>query len=330
MHTTKQWLAGGLALMLCADALAQGGGPEAVLESVVQLKSKALPNARSNATLGPNREGTGIVIDAKGHVLTIGYLVIEAESIELTTSDNKTVPAIMVGYDHATGFGLLRATQPIGLKPIDIGSAASLNAQEPVIILPHGGRQSASIARVMSLRPFAGSWEYQLDQAIFVSPPTQAWAGAALINRDFKLVAADFHQLAVDDVALNPAHGRTIEAHAIDDGGLGVIVLKTPFAVRAASRLAHADECFLARAKPLRFGRGGCKQNCLAKCQRGKCAKTGLDKFAALHVLLPPPLPTPPGFGLYSTRFLSGATFAHTTRLRLGNSASSCAQVSIS
>ena len=188
MHTTRHWIAGGLAFLLCTGATAQGTGPEVVLESVVQLKSKALPNARSNATLGPNREGTGIVIDTKGHVLTIGYLVIEAESIELTTSENKTVPATMVGYDHATGFGLLRATQPIGVKPIDIGSAASLNTQEPVIILPHGGRQSASIARVMSKRSFAGSWEYQLDQAIFVSPPTQSWAGAALINREFKLV----------------------------------------------------------------------------------------------------------------------------------------------
>ncbi|MFN0299319.1 MAG: S1C family serine protease [Burkholderiales bacterium] len=199
MRTAQQWLAGGLALMVCASAIAQdskktesgasaAGSPEAVMESVVQLKVKSLPNARSNATLGPSREGSGIVIDAKGHVLTIGYLVIEAESIELTTSENKTVPATMVGYDHATGFGVLRATQPLGVKPIDIGSAASLNAQEPVIILPHGGRQSASIARVMSKRPFAGSWEYQLDQAIFVSPPTQAWAGAALINRELKLV----------------------------------------------------------------------------------------------------------------------------------------------
>ncbi len=199
MDLAKQWLASGMALIVCASAIAQdgkrterdaaaAGGPEAIMGSVVQLKAKALPNARSNATLGPNREGTGIVIDSNGHVLTIGYLVIEAESIELTTSDNKTVPATMVGYDHATGFGLLRATQPIGVKPIEIGSAASLNVQEPVIILPHGGRQSASIARVMSKRPFTGSWEYQLDQAIFVSPPTQAWAGAALINREFKLV----------------------------------------------------------------------------------------------------------------------------------------------
>ncbi len=199
MRTAKQWLAGGLALAICASAIAQdskkteagppaAGSPEAIMESVVLLKAKSLPNARSNATLGPSREGSGIVIDAKGHVLTIGYLVIEAESIELTTSENKTVPATMVGYDHATGFGVLRATQPLGVKPIDIGSAASLNAQEPVIILPHGGRQSASIARVMSKRPFAGSWEYQLDQAIFVSPPTEAWAGAALINRELKLV----------------------------------------------------------------------------------------------------------------------------------------------
>jgi S1-C subfamily serine protease len=167
---------------------ANSAGPDAVMSSVVLLKAKALPNARSNETLGQNREGTGIVIDDKGHVLTIGYLVIEPDSIELTTSEGKTVPAVLAGYDHATGFGLLRATTPLGVKPIEIGSSGNLGEQEAVMVLPHGGRQAASLARVVSKRPFTASWEYQLEQAIFTTPPTMSWAGAALINRELKLV----------------------------------------------------------------------------------------------------------------------------------------------
>ncbi|OGA04400.1 MAG: hypothetical protein A3I00_09765 [Betaproteobacteria bacterium RIFCSPLOWO2_02_FULL_64_12] len=149
---------------------------------------KAIPEARSNATLGAGREGTGVVIDDRGHVLTIGYIVIEAESIEVTTQDNRTVPATLAGYDHATGFGLLHAVAPLGVKPMPIGNSTDLEVREPVMILPHGGRESASLAYVMSKRKFAGSWEYLLDSAIFTAPPTLQWAGAALLNREGKLV----------------------------------------------------------------------------------------------------------------------------------------------
>lgn len=181
-----------------------GASPEQLMAAVVQVRVKALANARSNATLGPTREGTGIVIDDKGHVLTIGYLVIEPDSIELVTSTNKTVPATLAGYDHATGFGLLRATAPLDSKPITLGNSGALAEKEPVIVLPHGGRDAATFGRVTAMRPFAGSWEYLLDQAIFVSPPTMAWAGAALINRDLRLVGVG--SLLVRDAGGEPGN----------------------------------------------------------------------------------------------------------------------------
>lgn len=161
---------------------------EALLASVVRVKARALPDARSNATLGSQREGSGVIIDDKGHVLTIGYLVIEADAIEVTTAEGKTSPATLAGYDHATGFGLLRAALPLGAKPIDLGASADLALREPVMVAPHGGRDSVNLAYVMSKRQFAGSWEYLLDSAIFIAPPTLAWAGSALISREGKLV----------------------------------------------------------------------------------------------------------------------------------------------
>jgi S1-C subfamily serine protease len=98
------------------------------------------------------------------------------------------VPARLVGYDHATGLGLLRADRLEGVTPLAFGSADALALREPVMILPHGGRGSASLAYVVSKRRFTASWEYLLDSAIFVSPPTMHWAGAALVNREGKLV----------------------------------------------------------------------------------------------------------------------------------------------
>ena len=161
---------------------------EALLNAVVQVKARALANARSNENLGRDRQGTGIVIDSIGHVLTIGYLVIEPDSIEITTAGAKTVPAVLAGYDHATGFGLLRAQVPLGVKPLELGDSARLSEQDPVMVLPAGGRDQASVARVVSTRRLTGSWEYMLDSAIITAPPTFSWAGAAPINRDAQLV----------------------------------------------------------------------------------------------------------------------------------------------
>ena len=159
-----------------------------LLGAVVKVKMKALADARSSLTLGPAREGSGVIIDDKGHVLTIGYLVIEADAIEVTTADGKTSPATLVGYDHATGFGLLRSALPLGAKPIDLGASGDLSVREPVMVAPHGGREFVSRAFVVSKRQFTGSWEYLLDSAIFTSPPTFTWAGSALISREGKLV----------------------------------------------------------------------------------------------------------------------------------------------
>ena len=161
---------------------------EEMLGAVVRVRMKAIPNARSNTTLGPSREGTGVVIDERGHIVTIGYIVIEADSIEITTRDERTVPATLIGYDHASGLGLLRSGTPLGVKPMPMGQAADLATREPVMILPAGGREAANLVYVVSKRKFAASWEYLLDTAIFTAPPTLQWAGAALVSREGKLV----------------------------------------------------------------------------------------------------------------------------------------------
>lgn len=179
-------------------ALLDEAHARALVDAVVRVQTEALPDARSNETLGRSRSGTGIVIDERGRVLTIGYLVIEARQVQLTTSADRTVPARVAGYDHATGFALLEPLAPLGVKPIALGSSAALRANDVVMTLPFGGREAAGFARLIVKRPFTGSWEYLLDEALFVSPPTEAWAGAALIDRDLKLVGVG--SLLVRDV----------------------------------------------------------------------------------------------------------------------------------
>jgi S1-C subfamily serine protease len=153
--------------------------------SVVKVKSKAVANARSNRSLGTRREGTGVVIDSEGLVLTIGYLIIEAETVELSTADGKAIPATVVGYDHVTGFGLLKALRPLPVKPVQFGQSASIGDRELVLIV---GFDGVAPAYVVSRRPFVGYWEYLLEEAIYTAPATVNWSGAALLNREGKLL----------------------------------------------------------------------------------------------------------------------------------------------
>ena len=162
--------------------------------SVVKLRSKAVANARSRNTLGPQREGSGVVIDAQGLVLTIGYLILEAESVELSTTDGRSFPATVVGYDSVTGFGLLRTLTPLPIKPVTFGQSSTLADREPVLIV---GFDGVAPALVVSRRQFVGYWEYLLDEAIYTAPATVNWSGAALLSRDGKLLGIG--SLAVSD-----------------------------------------------------------------------------------------------------------------------------------
>ena len=159
---------------------------EELLTGVVQVTATVPADAQTAASLGREREGSGVVIDQAGLVVTIGYLVLEADEVTLTDSEGRAVPAQIVGYDYETGFGLLRALAPLKAKPLAFGNAAAVKERDPVVIASFGGM--GGLAVVIARRTFAGPWEYLLDDAIFTAPPHPAWSGAALLDRDGKLV----------------------------------------------------------------------------------------------------------------------------------------------
>jgi serine protease Do len=156
--------------------------------AVVGVKVKAMANARSNESLGQERAGSGVLVGDEGMVLTIGYLILEADQIEVTDSDGQTVPASVVAYDHATGFGLVRPATRLAPKPIRLGTAGPVAQLDRLMIVTGGGEQTVSIATVVSKRKFAGYWEYLIDDAIFTSPPRLDHSGAALVNKEGELV----------------------------------------------------------------------------------------------------------------------------------------------
>jgi S1-C subfamily serine protease len=194
-----------IALLACAalfgapTAQAQSTTLDELVSAVVRIKTFIEPDGRSVANLGREREGSGIVIDENGLVLTIGYLMVEAHAAEVVTNTGRTVPASVVGYDHESGFGLLRALEPLRLKPLAVGKSADVKPNEPYLVASYGGAAMVLPVHVASRREFAGSWEYLLDSAIFTTPVHPAWSGAALISREAKLVGVG--SLLVGDAA---------------------------------------------------------------------------------------------------------------------------------
>jgi serine protease Do len=185
---TRSSLAAGIVALTSVSAAAQNAWIEELAAAVVRIKTHINPEGRTVEGLGREREGSGVLIDSDGLVLTIGYLVVEAYAAEVVTNEGRTVPASVVGYDHESGFGLLRTLEPLKLKPMALGKSSELKERDPVLIASSGGAAMVAPAYVVAKREFAGNWEYMLDDALFTSPPHPAWSGAALINREGKLV----------------------------------------------------------------------------------------------------------------------------------------------
>jgi S1-C subfamily serine protease len=177
-----------LALTTGSAAHAQSPALAELLAGVVHMKTFINPDGRTAQTLGREREGSAIVIDSNGLILTIGYLMVEAHAAEVVTNDGRAVPANIVGYDNQSGFGLLQAIAPLNVRPLVFGKSAAVKERDAVVVAGFGGPDYAAPAVVVSKREFAGNWEYLLDEAIFTAPPHPAWSGAALLDHEGKLV----------------------------------------------------------------------------------------------------------------------------------------------
>lgn len=157
---------------------------EAALAAVRPLRTSVPPDCHSAATLGTEREGSAVLIDRSGLLLTIGYLIVEATDVVIGGPDGKPMAAQAAGYDHETGFGLVRTVEPLDLEPLTIASSMDRMVRDaPVVAAAHGGAGQALLAHVADRREFAGSWEYMLSAAIFTFPLHPHWSGGALLDR---------------------------------------------------------------------------------------------------------------------------------------------------
>jgi serine protease Do len=208
-------------------------------QATLGVQVVALDGARSSAVLGQTRSGSGVLISADGLVLTIGYLILEAEQVLLVHDDGRSVPARVLGYDVATGFGLVQALAPLVqsapslvpalaspsmpalarpvLQPVPLGRAQDLLADQPLLIASGGDGAMVSNAHLVSRRPFSGVWEYYIEGALFTAPPHPDHSGAGLFNPAGELVG-------IGSLVVNDASGEAGDPAARQRGNMFVPV----------------------------------------------------------------------------------------------------------
>ena len=167
---------------------------ERALASVVGLHSIIPADAFTAETLGTERAGNGVIID-DGLVLTIGYLITEAESVWLHLTDGRVVEGHVLGFDSVSGFGLVQALGRLDLDPLPIGSSAATRIGDRVVVGGAGGRTRSVASQIVAKQEFAGYWEYLLEEAIFTYPAHPNWGGTGLINDRGELIGIGSLQL---------------------------------------------------------------------------------------------------------------------------------------
>lgn len=154
--------------------------------SIVALRAHVPETAFTANTLGTLREGSGAVINDEGLIVTIGYLITEAEEVWLTTHDERVLPAHVVAYDQETGFGLVQAMGDLGLPALRLGSSTAAKVRAVGRIID--GEGDEVINEIVAKQEFAGYWEYMLEEALFTAPYHPSWGGAALLDENDNLI----------------------------------------------------------------------------------------------------------------------------------------------
>ncbi len=152
------------------------------LSSVLALRAEVPEDAFTADALGVERAGNAVLIRQSGIVLTIGYLVTEAERVSLRTNRGQVVDGHVLGYDQSSGFGVIQALGDLDIPAIRLGDSRHAGVGDDVVVGGAGGRRRSLAGQIVARQEFAGYWEYLIEEAIFTAPSHPNWGGTALIG----------------------------------------------------------------------------------------------------------------------------------------------------
>ncbi|MFM8880965.1 MAG: S1C family serine protease [Betaproteobacteria bacterium] len=177
-----------------------------IMQSVVALQVSADPESPSSRSLGPQRIGTGVVI-GENLILTVGYLLIEAEDIDVLDHQQRRLPANVAAYDPASGFGLVKTLVPLKLQAVRMGDSDGLKLPRRLLTLGQSEKELTELFLV-SRKPYAGNWEYLVDAPLMTIPAVNNWSGAGLFDDDGALIGIGSLVVADATGGFNPRPGN--------------------------------------------------------------------------------------------------------------------------
>jgi S1-C subfamily serine protease len=156
---------------------------DSAINSVVKVRTSIPAAAFTADVLGTERIGSGVLINNSGLILTVGYLVTEAETVWLTTNLNQSIPGHVVAYDQSSGLGLVQALGSLDIDASELDSSDLVTVNDDIFFISYGGIEHSLCSKISRIDEFAGYWEYLLEAAIYISPPHPQWGGAAVFNK---------------------------------------------------------------------------------------------------------------------------------------------------
>jgi len=156
---------------------------DSAVNSVVKVRTSIPAAAFTADVLGTERIGSGVLINNSGLILTVGYLVTEAETVWLTTNLNQSIPGHVVAYDQSSGLGLVQALGSLDIDASELDSSDLVTVNDDIFFISYGGIEHSLCSKISRIDEFAGYWEYLLEAAIYTSPPHPQWGGAAVFNK---------------------------------------------------------------------------------------------------------------------------------------------------
>ena len=156
---------------------------DSAINSVVKVRTSIPAAAFTADVLGTERIGSGVLINNSGLILTVGYLVTEAETVWLTTNLNQSIPGHVVAYDQSSGLGLVQALGSLDIDASELDSSDLVTVNDDIFFISYGGIEHSLCSKISRIDEFAGYWEYLLEAAIYTSPPHPQWGGAAVFNK---------------------------------------------------------------------------------------------------------------------------------------------------
>lgn len=183
-----------------------------LLGSVVHIHAEVPASHPSTRIMGDERMGSGTVVDPAGLILTVNYVVMGAETLQVTMGRGRALRAEIVAQDFEIGLALLRVKRQ-GLPAVPIADSDSLTRGEPVFALGSTGPRDRRVAGglVTDLGEFEGYWEYLLERGIVSSAANPGFGGGPLFTmtgRMVGVVSLNLNEIARSSLAIPSEYYR--------------------------------------------------------------------------------------------------------------------------